>query len=221
MWDFNLNMMYLDNKSQGKSIALMRFHFLVCKIRVFVSMSKVSFYFITVSVMWFIVFSAWHWRHSSRSTPLSPTDCPAEGLIRSFVFAHCVRSSRPVNPYIKLQSDDLSWWDFQSPCSGSDPVGKQLKWTIYGCLWEVAPGTFWIIKMNWDVLFIKLSKTYPCHGVSWRGMQLDTCFTHKSFPPLLAAAAGRSSLLWVISCQALYLNILHPAQFKVQVSPEY
>lgn len=116
--------MYLDSKSHGKSIAFMSSHFLVCKIRVFVSTSNAPFNSYIVSIMWFIVFSACHLWHSSQSPLLSPTECPAESPIRSFVFAHCVRSSRPVNPDIKLQSDDLSWWDFLITLQWSWPSGE-------------------------------------------------------------------------------------------------
>lgn len=211
--------MYLDSKSHGKSIAFMSSHFLVCKIRVFVSTSNAPFDSYIVLIIWFIVFSACHLWHSSQSPLLSPTECPAESPIRSFVFARCVRSSRPVNPDIKLQSDDLSWWDFLITLQWSWP---SMEATEMDNPWVPVGGGPRNILDNQSELrwpFHRAIKNISMPWVVCRVMQLNTHFAHKPFPPLLAAAARRSSLLWVISCQALYLNILHPAQFKVQVSP--
>lgn len=190
----------------------MSFDFLVCKVRVFVSMSIAPFYFIYslnyVAFETFMLkhFALSHWLSSSRSDQKCwlCSLCEIQQASEPW-YQTSVRWSLLVGFLITLQ-----WF---CPCGKATEMNSP--WVSVGG----GPRNILDNQNELRCLFYQAIKNISVPWVLCRAMQLDTHFTHKSFPPWLAAAAERSSSLWVISCQAMYLNILHPAQFKVQVSP--
>lgn len=74
-------------------------------------------------------------------------------------------------------------------------------------------------------------QSYPFHQVI-KNKSKHGLFLEEHHPTLIIPTVHSSSFAWslatrgselpgVISCQTLHLNISHPAQFKVQVSPYY
>lgn len=211
----------------GKLLAFWVSRFLTSKIRVFVGMSKLPSISNTLLALWFSCILSPASRDESRS-PLpshSPLTLAGRSVQQAFSSLQLLLGQQAVEPRYPTP---LRW----SPTEFLNQHRTVLTQREGGWNWQSKsgcgrwPGSILDNQNEQRCSFHEGIKNKSKPRVAFGRTPSDPNLIQSHIPLFLppwlgSLPQGGSEPPWVIICQALHLNITHPAQCKVQVTPQY